>query len=92
MLPGGNRIIYMIYHMLPGLDLYYADTAQPLTAAGEELDDPDHDLSDLSVQGVQLRLTVLILVLRWELFSGALAIDIITFVSWPVLRTSPVAH
>ena len=78
--------------MFPGLDLYYADPAQPLTAAGEELDDPDHDLSDLSVQGVQLRLTVLILVLRWELFSGALAIDIITFVSWPVLRTSPVAH
>ena len=37
--------------MFPGLDLYYADPAQPLTAAGEELDDLDHDLSNLSVRG-----------------------------------------
>ena len=38
--------------MLPGLDLYHADPAQPLTnGRGEELDDLDHDLSvhDLSV-------------------------------------------
>ena len=34
--------------MLPGLDLYHADPAQHLTTAGEELDHPDHDLSDLS--------------------------------------------
>ena len=34
--------------MFPGLDLYYADPAQPLTAASEELDDLDHGLSDLS--------------------------------------------
>ena len=38
--------------MLPGLDLYYADPAQPLRTAGEELDDllMDHDLSYLSVR------------------------------------------
>ena len=30
------------------MDLYYADHAQPLTTAGEELDDVDHVLSDLS--------------------------------------------
>ena len=40
--------------MLPGLDLYYADPAQPLTTEGEELlrsiiDDLDDDLSDLLV-------------------------------------------
>ena len=35
--------------MFPGLDLYYADPAQPLTTAGEELDMfIDHDLSDPS--------------------------------------------
>ena len=34
--------------MFPGLDLLYADPAQPLTMAGEEQDDLDHDLSDLS--------------------------------------------
>ena len=35
MLPGGSRAIYMIYwHILPGLDLYYADPEQPLTTAG----------------------------------------------------------
>ena len=28
--------------------LYHADPAQDLSAAGEELDDLDHDLSDLS--------------------------------------------
>ena len=38
--------------MFPGLDLYHADPAQPLTTAGVELDDLDHDLSDLSVRGV----------------------------------------
>ena len=38
--------------MLPGLDLYFADRAQPLTRAGEELDDLDRDLSDLPVRGV----------------------------------------
>ena len=32
----------------PGLDLYYyADPARPLTTAGEELDDLDHDLSEV---------------------------------------------
>ena len=49
MLPGGSRIICMIHHLLPGLDLYCADPAQPLTTAGEELDYPDHDLSKVSV-------------------------------------------
>lgn len=36
--------------------------------------------------------TVLILALRCELFSGALAMDIMTFVSCPVLITKPTAH
>ena len=35
--------------MFSGLDLYYAGPAQPPATAGEELDDLDHDLSDLSV-------------------------------------------
>ena len=35
----------------PGLDLHYADLGQPLTTTGEELDDLDRDLSDLSVRG-----------------------------------------
>ena len=34
--------------MFPDLDLYYADLAQSLTTGGEELDDLDLDLSDLS--------------------------------------------
>ena len=34
--------------MFPRLDLYYADPEQPLTTVREELDDLDHDLSDLS--------------------------------------------
>ena len=33
--------------MFPGVDLYYAHPAQPLTTAGEELDDLQDDLSDL---------------------------------------------
>ena len=45
--------ICMIWHMFPGLDLYNADPAQPLTTAGEELDYLDHDLSDLSVLDVE---------------------------------------
>ena len=44
-------------HMLPRLDLYCADPAQPLTAAGEALDDLNHDLSDLSVM-IYLMLSV----------------------------------
>ena len=31
--------------MLLGLDLYYADPAQPLITADEELENLDHDLS-----------------------------------------------
>ena len=38
----------MVYYRFAGLDLCYADPAQPLTTAGDELDDLDHDLSDLS--------------------------------------------
>ena len=34
--------------MFPGLALYYAGPAQPLTKAGEEIDNLDDDLSDLS--------------------------------------------
>ena len=38
MLSGGSRIIRIIYwHMLPVLDLYYAEPTQPRIAAGEEL-------------------------------------------------------
>ena len=33
--------------MFPGLDLYYADPAQPLTTSCEEPDDLDRDRSDL---------------------------------------------
>ena len=40
--------------MFPGLDLHYADPAQRLTTAGEELDDLDHYLSDLSVPRVDM--------------------------------------
>ena len=47
MLPDGSRVICMIEHMLPELHMHYADPAQPLTTAGEELDYLDHDLSDL---------------------------------------------
>ena len=32
------------YRMFHGLDLCCADPAQPLTVAGEELDDLDHDV------------------------------------------------
>ena len=38
----------MLYYMFLGLDLCYTDPAQPLTTAGEELDDLEYDLSDLS--------------------------------------------
>ena len=31
------------------LDLYYTDPVQRITTAGEESDDLDHDLSDLSI-------------------------------------------
>ena len=37
-----------ILDMLPGLDLCCADPAQPLATEGEEQDDLDRDLSDLS--------------------------------------------
>ena len=44
----------IIWHMFPGLDLYCAGPAQPLTTAGEELDYLDHDLSGLSVRAVDV--------------------------------------
>ena len=53
MLSGGTTIICMIWRMLRGLDLCYADSARPLITAGEELDDIYHYLSDLSETGVQ---------------------------------------
>ena len=37
--------------MVPGKDLYYADLAQPLTTAREELHNIDHDLSVRGVKG-----------------------------------------
>ena len=47
MLLGGTRTISTIYNMCPGLDVYRADPAQPLTTASEELDDLDHDLCEV---------------------------------------------
>ena len=47
MLPGGSRMMCMIWDMFPGLDLYYADPAQSLTTVGEEIDYLDHELSHL---------------------------------------------
>ena len=41
-LPGGTRLICMICHKFFGLDLYHAYPAQPLTTAGDELDDLQH--------------------------------------------------
>ena len=35
----GSRIMCMIWHGIPGLDLHYSDPVQPLTTAGEGLDD-----------------------------------------------------
>ena len=50
--------------MFPRLGLCCTDPVQPLTTAGEELDDLDHYLSDLSVRGVQLFVAVDILYLQ----------------------------
>ena len=48
MLPGGSRIeTWMIEDMFPWSGLYYADPAQSLNTAGEELDDLDHDLYEV---------------------------------------------
>ena len=39
--------------MLPGLDMYYYTyPAQPLTAAGAEVDNLDHDMYDLSTNQI----------------------------------------
>ena len=51
MLPGGTRDVCMIHRstcFLGWMCATYADPAQPLTTTGEERDDLDHDLSDLS--------------------------------------------
>ena len=37
-------MICVMYRMFPGRDLYYTDPAQPLTAAGKELDDLQVDI------------------------------------------------
>ena len=37
-----------MYNMFLGLGLYYADPVRHVTTAREDLDDLDHDLSDLS--------------------------------------------
>ena len=46
MLPGGGTrmVCMMICYILLGLDLYFVDPVQPLTTAGEELDDLQIDL------------------------------------------------
>ena len=40
-------MICRVYHMFPGLDVYYqyANAAQPFTTVGEELDGLDHVMS-----------------------------------------------
>ena len=43
-----QHILYDLQHIVPGLDLYYTDPAQHLITAGQDLDDLDHDLPDLS--------------------------------------------
>ena len=61
MLPGGSRSYNLpdLAHIFLGgtctiqigpvpVDLYHTDPAQHLTTAGYDLDDLDHDLSDLS--------------------------------------------
>ena len=55
MFRGGSRVICMIYHVFPGLHLFYTYPAQHLITAGSDLDtDPavgcliGHDLSYLS--------------------------------------------
>lgn len=45
MLPRGSREFCMIYHVLPGLGLYYAYPAQHITTAGYGPDDIDGDVS-----------------------------------------------
>ena len=44
---------YLALFSWVGSGATYADPAQPLTTAGEELDYLDRDLSDLSVRGVE---------------------------------------
>ena len=56
--------------MFPGLDLYYAGPAQPLTTASEELDDLDHDLS---VRGVELCQRLLLVFVVFRRFFAACA-------------------
>ena len=53
MFPGGNSITCMVYHMIRGLDVYYADPAQRLVKTGYGTDDLDHELCELSVRRVQ---------------------------------------
>ena len=48
-MPDGTRITCMVQYMFPGLDLYYVDHAQSRKTPSEELDDLEHDLSDLFV-------------------------------------------
>ena len=48
MLPGGSPHDQHDLAHVSWVDLYYADPAQHLMTAGEELDDLDHDLSDPS--------------------------------------------
>ena len=49
---GSPNDLHDLAHVSWGWILCYEDPAQSLTTAVEELDDLDHDLSDLSVRGV----------------------------------------
>lgn len=48
MLAGGSRTMCTTWRLVPGLDLYLTDPAQPLVTARWDLDDVDRDLYDLS--------------------------------------------
>ena len=44
MLPSGSRILSVILHRSPGLDLYCTDLAQDLITEAQDLDYPDDDI------------------------------------------------
>ena len=52
--------MHIIYDMFPELDLHYTDPAQHIITVGQDLNDLDHDRSDLSVRCVQLSVVVIL--------------------------------
>ena len=80
MLPGGIRIICIIYllqHMFTAYDLSCTDTAQPLTPEGEELDDVD-DVDDLQHIFIAVSVSVSVdhdLLNMWTITVGGSSIN-----------------